>query len=382
MPLHRRHFGAGLAAFAATPLLAKAPLREIVIGQVASLSGSNGADLGQGLQLGLAAALDDTNRAGGIGGRKLRLVSLDDRYLPEDTVRLTQELIALHKPVALAGYRGTANTLALVKSRVLEEQGVPLLGTLTGAAEVQGAPMIYHLRTSYPDEIAQLVHQLARLGLTRLGLFYVDDAFGKSGREAVLNAARNANVTVSVEGAYDKAADKVEATIAAAVEKFTAAQPQAVVMVAVGDPVYSFVKQAKARAPGLRLFSISVVNPSAVIDKVGIDAARGMGFSQVFPFPYNDSTPLARQYRESLRRLAPQATPNYFSLEGFVYGKVLAGALARAGAGVNAATAKQALDAYPEQDLGGFTVRFDPASRNGSRYSDLTVIAAGGKLVK
>jgi branched-chain amino acid transport system substrate-binding protein len=356
--------------------------KDIVIGQVASLSGANGADLGQGLQLGIRAYVDSVNAKGGINGRRLKLVSLDDEYLPQRTVELTKELIEAHQPVALLGYRGTANTLALIKSKVLEDSGVPLVGTLSGALEIQGAPLIFHVRTSYPQEISQLVLQLARLGLNRLGLLYVDDAFGKSGREAVLNAAKASKSSVVVEAAYDKAADKVEASVQAAVDKLIAAQPQAVVMVAVGDPVYSFVRLAKAKSASVRLFSISVVNPALVVEKVGLQAAKGMGFSQVFPFPYSDATPLSREYRAALRRTDEQAQPNYFSLEGYIYAKVLVAALRRAGNNPLPASVKAALDSFPSSDLGGFVVKFNPESRNGSSYSDLTIIASNGKLMK
>jgi branched-chain amino acid transport system substrate-binding protein len=383
MILNRRGFhGAALAGLASTLPSAFAQGKEIVIGQVASLSGANGADLGQGLQLGIRAHIDAVNAKGGINGKRIKLVSLDDQYLPDSTVQLTRELIEAHKPVALLGYRGTANTLALIKSKVLEDTGVPLVGTLSGAAEIQGAPMIFHARTSYPQEISQLVLQLSRLGMTRLGLFYVDDAFGKSGREAVLNAAKATNSEVVVEAAYDKAADKVEATVHSAADKLVAAAPQAVVMVAVGDPVYSFVKRAKAKLSSLRLFSISVVNPSAVIEKVGLDAAKGMGFSQVFPFPYSDGTPLSREYRAALKQLDAKAQPNYFSLEGYVYAKVLMSAIRKAGNNPTPASVKAALDAYPTTDLGGFVVKFNPQTKNGASFSDLAIIASNGKLMK
>ncbi len=383
MPINRRNFhAAALAGLASFSNNGFAQSKDIIVGQVASLSGSNGADLGQGLQLGIRAHLDSVNATGGVQGKKLRLASLDDQYLPDQTVQLTRELIEQHKPVALLGYRGTANTLALIKSKVLEQTGVPLIGTLSGAAEIQGAPMLFHVRTSYPQEISQLVLQLSRLGMTRLGLFYVDDAFGKSGREAVLSAAKSTGSQVTVEAAYDKAADKVEATIQAAVEKLVTAKPQAVVMVAVGDPVYTFVKQAKVKSTAIRLFSISVVNPSAVIEKVGLDAAKGMGFSQVFPFPFSDGTVLSREYRAALKKVDAKAQPNYFSLEGYVYAKVLVDAIRRAGTNPSAASVKAALDAYPSTDLGGFIVNFNPQTKNGSSFSDLTIISSNGKLMK
>jgi branched-chain amino acid transport system substrate-binding protein len=131
--------------------------QELVIGQVASLSGTNGADLGQGLQLGLQLAVEKTNAAGGVNGKKLRLITKDDKYIPDETVKLTKELVEQDKPIALAGYRGTANTIALLKSNLLTDNGIALVGTLTGAKEVQGATNVFHVRTSYQMRLVRLL---------------------------------------------------------------------------------------------------------------------------------------------------------------------------------------------------------------------------------
>jgi branched-chain amino acid transport system substrate-binding protein len=367
-----------LITLSATALSVRA--EELVIGQVASLSGTNGADLGLGLQLGLRLVVEKTNAAGGINGKKLRLVSKDDKYVPDDTVRLTKELIEQDKPIALAGYRGTANTIALIKSNALTDAKIALVGTLTGAQEVQGAPNIYHVRTSYQNEIGQIVEQLGGMGISRIALFYVDDAFGKAGREAVEKTlALKSRKPVAI-AAYDKAPDKVIPTIEKAVAELVAAQPQAVVMVAVGDPVYEFVKRFRAAAPSPRLLSISVVNPDAVTNSVGRAVAHGIGFSQVFPFPYNDTVRVVREYRALLKKYAPDAKPNYFSLEGYISGLVLMQAIKKAGANPSREKVIEALNKMPETDLGGFFVRLDPNTHNGSKFTELTVIAADGQL--
>ncbi len=359
---------------------ATALTQELVIGQVASLSGTNGADLGQGLQLGLQLAVEKTNAAGGIYGRKLKLITKDDQYIPDETVKLTKELIEQSNPIALAGYRGTANTLAVIKSNALTDAGIAMVGTLTGAKEVQGAANIFHVRTSYQHEIGQIVEQLGRIGITRIALFYVDDAFGNSGREAVEQMLAKQNRKPAAMAAYDKAADKVIPSIEQAVKTLVAAQPQAVVMVAVGDPVYEFIKRFRALAPSPQLVSISVVNPDAVTQKVGKKLAHGIGFSQVFPYPYNDTTKVVREYRALLKKHAPEAQPNYFSLEGYISGLVLAQAIRNAGANPSRAKVMEALSKMPALDLGGFFVKFDPTSHNGSRYAELTVIGSDGKL--
>ncbi len=356
--------------------------QELVIGQVASMSGSNGADLGQGLQLGLRLAIEQANQSGGIYGRKLRLAVRDDKYVPDETVRLTRELIEQDKPIALAGYRGTANTIALIKSGLLTDTGIPLVGTLTGAGEVQGAANIFHVRTSYRDEITQIVNQLSQMSQTRIGLFYADDAFGKAGREALEKALDAQGRKALAVAAYDKAPDKVASTIDAAVAKLVAAEPQAIVIVAVGDPVYEFVKRVRARSSSIRLVSMSVVDPGAVTEKVGLDYAHGIGFAQAFPYPYNDKTKMVREYRAQLAKQGISAKPNYFSLEGYVSGLVLIEGLRRVGANPTRAKLLETLGRLPELDLGGFFVKFDPASHNGSRFTELTVIAKDGKLMR
>jgi branched-chain amino acid transport system substrate-binding protein len=354
--------------------------QELVIGQVASLSGTNGADLGQGLQLGLQLAVEKTNASGGIYGRKLKLVTQDDKYIPEETVKLTKELIEQSNPIALAGYRGTANTLAVIKSNALTDAGIAMVGTLTGAKEVQGAANIFHVRTSYQNEISQIVEQLGRIGITRIGLLHVDDAFGQSGKEAVEQVLAKQGRKPAAIAAYDKAADKLLLTLEQAVKTLVDAQPQAVVIVAVGDPVYEFIKRFRALAPSPRLVSISVVNPDAVTQKVGLKMANGIGFSQVFPYPYSDTVKLVREYRALMKKHAPNAQPSYFSLEGYISGLVLAQAIRNAGAQPTRAKVLDALQKMGAMDLGGFALKFDPDSKNGSKFTELTVIGAEGKL--
>ncbi len=129
---------------------------------------------------------------------------------------------------------------------------------------------------------------------TRIGVFYADDAFGKAGLEALEKALDAQGRKAVAVAAYDKAPDKVVSTIDAAVEKLVAAQPQAVVIVAVGDPVYEFIKRVRVKSASIRLVSMSVVDPAAVSEKVGLDHAHGIGFAQAFPYPYNDKVKMVR----------------------------------------------------------------------------------------
>jgi branched-chain amino acid transport system substrate-binding protein len=354
---------------------------EIVVGQVASFSGQNGADLGLGLKDGIEAYFREVNAQGGINGRTLRLVAKDDKYIAAETVRLTKELIEVDKPIALIGYRGTANTIALVNSGLLSSNKIALVGTLSGAEEIQGANLLFHARTSYADEIGALTGQIQRLNYEKIAVLHPDDTFGKTGLAAVISALAKTNKTPTSVASYVTSANEVGASIKAAALKLAAAQPTAVVMVSVGEPAYAFIREIRDAAPTIALFGISVVNPATVVEKVGLEKAKGIGFSQVFPFPYGGGFPIVTEYKTLLKKHVPNAQPGYFSLEGFIYGKVLVEALRKAGPNPTRESVAAALKKLTTLDVGGFSFKLNPTTNNGSRFIDLTIIDRNGNLI-
>nr|WP_295778413.1 ABC transporter substrate-binding protein [Rhodoferax sp.] len=368
-----------MAALAVSPWAAAAD-KTLTVGQVASLSGSNGADLGQGLKQGIEACFQAVNLAGGVRGQALRLVSKDDRYMPDETVRLTRELIDQERPVALIGYRGTANTIALIQSGLLVKQGITLVGTLTGAKEVQGAPNVIHLRTSYENELAELVGQIQRMSLNSVAVLYVDDAFGRTGLAAVEQAAVAKGSPLVAKVAFDKTPERIGASLAAAANTLATTSAKALIIVAVGEPVYTFISAFRPLNTAVQLFCMSVVDSAAVVKRCSATVAAGIGFSQVYPFPYASKTAVVQEYRRALARLTAPPPPNYFSLEGYVYASVLVEALKRASDTPTSQQVSAALDSLPALDLGGLRIQVDPNTRNGMRYTDLTVLGREGRL--
>ncbi|MDP3825446.1 MAG: ABC transporter substrate-binding protein, partial [Polaromonas sp.] len=169
-------------SLAATVLSARAaPGREdLVIGQVAPLTGTI-AGTGNEYVAGGAAYFAWVNDNGGIYGRKIRVVLKDDSYKPDQTLALTRQLLAEDKPLALFGFVGTGNVLALNKNKVLEDAGIALLAPYTGAQDLREPmnPHIFHIRASYTDETARMVEHLHTIGLRRFAVMYQDDPFGK-----------------------------------------------------------------------------------------------------------------------------------------------------------------------------------------------------------
>src|SRR5688500_10829588 len=157
---------------------------KIVLGQAAVFSGP-AAQLGIQMRNGIKAYLDYVNERGGVHGRRLELVSEDDKYEQALAPGASRKLIEEHKVFALIGYVGTPTGVAHLP--VVTQAKVPLVGMFTGA-EALRAPFnryVFHVRASYYDETEAIVEQVASKGRRNIAEFDQDDAYGQTGLKDV-----------------------------------------------------------------------------------------------------------------------------------------------------------------------------------------------------
>ena len=102
---------------------------EIVLGMCTALTGS-AQNLGKDMQRGVLAGLDRANRIGGVNGRKLRLISLDDGYEPTRTAPNIRQLIEKDNVLAIIGNVGspTCHRRSSVDHRSKDPAFRPVLG--------------------------------------------------------------------------------------------------------------------------------------------------------------------------------------------------------------------------------------------------------------
>ena len=372
----------GFAALLSVALCGQAaPGREdLVIGQVAPLTGTI-AGTGNEYVAGGAAYFAYVNDNGGIYGRKIRVVLKDDSYKPDQTLALTRQLLAEEKPLALFGFVGTGNVLALNKNKVLEEAGIALLAPYTGAQELRDPvnPLIFHIRASYADETARMVEHLHTIGLRRFAVMYQDDPFGKSGLAGAESALKKLGMTAVATGSYDRTKpEEVDAAVAA----ITPANADAIIMVSVNRASAAFVKRMRAQGSKARLFSISVVNFKELLKNAGEDNARGIGISQVMPYPYSTLAPVAREFQTLMAKYQPDKVVSYASMESFIAAKILVEAMRRSGADPTRQKIITQLEKMNSYDTGGFKISFSPDNRVGSKFVEVTVIGRDGRLLK
>lgn len=381
MKIWTRLVGFCLAVLGATHALADPGVSDtsISIGMSAPFSGTNGA-YGVDMRDTIAAYLDLVNKNGGVNGRRIELIAVDDGYETERTIANTTALINEKKVFALVGFYGSTPTTEAMNT-VFGPARVPLIGTISGAGSLRQAPSanannryMFNVRASYADETEAIVNQLVSLGLKNIAVFYQNDGFGKSGLDGVTAALKKHNLAPSAVGTVERNSVDVVKAVAA----IAPTNPQAVVMVTLYKPTAAFVRAMKKAGQNPMLMTLSPVGAELLAQELGSDS-RGIGISQVVPYPWNDTVPIVRDYQKLLGR---QGKYSYYGLEAYITARVLVDGLRRVGKDVTRERLIGALEGLNNQDFGSYRINFGPDSRLGSRFVELTVVGAGGKVMK
>ena len=342
----------------------------VLFGQSCALSGPARA-LGDGMRLGITAAFEEANRAGGIHGRKLRLTTLDDRYEPEAAIANTTRLINKDRVFALIGAVGTPTSKAA--EPIATEHGIPYVGAFTGAEFLRDArkrPTVINVRASYYQETEEMVERLTRdLGVKRIGILYQDDSYGRAGLSGTLQALHRRGMSLTGEATYPRNTSAVKT----AVLDLRVARPEAVIIVGAYQPVAAFIKWSRALDFNPIFVNISFVGSSALAKALG-PSGKGVIVTQVVPFPHDRWIPVVAQYHEALRAVAVDAEPGFVSLEGYLTGRVAVEALRRAGPEPSREGFITALQKAGTMDLGGFLLLYGDADNQGSDRVYLTMI--------
>jgi branched-chain amino acid transport system substrate-binding protein len=345
--------------------------KELVLGQSAPLSGPS-AQLGLDYREGALAWFEEVNRRGGIHGRKLRLVSLDDRYEPALTLRNTRQLIGEKRAFALFGYVGTPTVKAILP--LVEQAQIPLVAPLTGARLLREPfrPMVFNLRASYQAEVDRIVDDLVRAGRHRIAVLHQEDAFGEDGLRATRSAlARYGLKPVAIAGVKRNST----ATDGAARE-IQLGEPSGVVIISAYPSSAAFSRSLQRLGGTAQLMNVSFVNTGGLQDALPGGMASGIGVSQVVPFPWNRRVPVVAEYLRLMRRQQTTARYGFTSLEGFLAARLMTEGLQRAGANPSRQALVTAFESMNKLDLGGFRLSLGPRDHQASDFVDLTFLGA------
>jgi branched-chain amino acid transport system substrate-binding protein len=346
---------------------------DILIGQSTVLSGGSAA-LGTQLAEGTKAYFEAVNARGGVQGRPIRLKTLDDGYDPKRTVANTEELVA--DCLCLTGYYGTPTTEAALP--VLEKQGVPLVGFVSGATIFRNPlrKMVFNVRASYDAEIEKMIEHNELIGVNRFAILYQDDSFGKPCLATAQQILARRNIKpVAVAAIVRNASSAKEQA-----DSLGRGEPQAILVFTTLQPTVLFIREMLKQQRTTQYMVLSPIGADALSKELGPDA-RGVGISQVFPHPMLNTLPVIGEYQSAMKRFS-KFEPSYYSLEGYLNAGVIVQAMGRVKGQLTRDAIASALKKPGDINLGGFSVRYAPDNHEGSRFVELTVVGSGGKVLR
>jgi len=371
----RRHFSlsATAIALAGGAPWARAQTDRIVLGQSAPFTGP-AAQLGIQFNAGAKLLFDMVNAGGGIGGRMIELRTRDDGYEPDRCADNTRKFID-EDVFSLFGYVGTPTSVVALPLAIKAK--IPFFAPLTGAMVLR-EPMnryAFHVRASYNDETALIVKQLTNLGLTKIAVFYQNDAYGKAGLSGATLALSSLNLKPVALATVER--NSVE--VAGAVQTINAAAPEAVIQISAYKSCAAYIRAARSAGYGGLFYNVSFVGTQALSDELGASGA-GVAVTQVVPSPYVTSNPLAREIADVIRRSGSSVQANYSSMEGFVAAKVMVEGLRHAGTRITREGLITALESLGETSVSGFRVTYSQHDHVASRFVELSLLTGDGRI--
>jgi ABC-type branched-subunit amino acid transport system substrate-binding protein len=343
-----------------------------VVGQSAPLTGGNAA-MGRDVRDGALAYFKSVNARGGVAGRPIELVTLDDGNDRKAAGANAQKLLQEHKAVALFGFASA--TLSLDAMPQAEKAGVLFFAPLSGADPVRKAPpVVYTMRASYGEEMEKILAFWTGLGMKKVVVAHYDDEVGKQNFAVVAAylARQNGTAPSALSLKRNQAVEDAH------IDQLREQKPDVIINTTLSGAAAEISKRLAKRGTFVPTSSLSFVGAQQYIDAAG-ESAAGVSIAQVVPNP-SSNLPVVRECAKALVDSGVTRPMNSTHLEACISSKVLTEAMRRARKPSDAASLLASMSSLGSYDTGGFVVNYGASRRHGSNFVELGMVSRDGRL--
>jgi len=356
--------------------------QEIKLGFNGDLSASPSAQSGRAGVLGIEAAIEDINAAGGVLGRKLTLVTRDDQSQPPKSIQNMSDLIDNEKVIAVFGPTNSGNALAW--KHIPNQKKVISMGMIGSGTDIT-KPMSpgaenYMFRVSMMDreQVAALVAYALKSGSKKIGVMGETTGYGQGGVKDLLEILKLHNVEpVGVEKFAVSDTD-----MTSQLNKLKSAGADTLMVWAQGTPIGQLVRSMDKINYFPTLLTSWAADNITYFDAAG----KALADKPVFLRTMADaSTPKQKKLYDRIgsKLAAPSAFP--FAVHGYDATLLVAAAIRQAGStdGSKMREALEDMKAPVDGVMKVYTKPFSKTDREGLTAEDLVFIKwRDGKLVQ
>lgn len=309
------------------------------------------------------------NAAGGIHGRKIEVVALDDGYIPQKTFQNTKKLIEKENVFALFQFYGTPNIKTALP--VTTAANVPFLFPTGGTQELfrPTKKTVFTIRQSYIEEAQPIVDYLVtKKGIKNIAIAYQDDAAGHETKDGTLRRMAKYNLKPKVMATFKANVDSVKK----AYDEVAKAKPEAVILGMIFKPAAEFAKMASTEKMNWILAGPTTLATKGYL-KEGAASANGTIVAASLPY-LGRPLDVIEKFKADLKAANVTDEAN---VEGYLNALVLVEALKRAGKELTREKLIEALESIKNHDLGGVKITFGPDKHSGVSSTFLSEVRNG-----
>ena len=341
----------------------------IVLGQSLALTGP-GSPLAQPFHEGAKLYFDRVNAAGGVHGRKIELVTLDDRGNPTVTVANTQKLLE-QGVLALFGFYGSPQVTAAYP--LIKDSEVLMFAPMAAADQLRGTqyPNVYSLRPGYSEEAGAITRHAETLGARKLAILHATDGESMAALDAAERTMTKLGASLVAKAAIGSG------SLANSVDKALAGRPDSILLISDAFGAAGAVRDLRAKGFRGPIYGFSNAGESLLAEELGPEGA-GVVVVRVVPKSDGSRFAVVRDLQTDASA-AKLGKPNVYMLEGYIAARVCVEALRRMPREPTRAQFKRSLDGLSEFNVGGFRAHF-ANDRVASRLVELSLIDSQGRV--
>lgn len=352
--------------------------KEIVIGSIQDLSGP-AANNGKHVRYGMMMRVEEANEAGGINGRKIKLLVEDSTYDPKKAVLAAQKLVNQDGIFAMLAHFGTAQNMAAMP--VQFEKNVINFFPITSSSGMYEPlhPLKYSNQPTYFDQIRLAAPRLMKeRNLKKACVLYQDDDFGLEVVRGAEAGLKTIDMALTEKTSYKRGATDFSSQIA----RMKAGGCELVVLGTIIRETVGAMSEAQKTgfAP---LFVGSTAVYSDLIPKLGGKAMDGLYGTMTSEHPYLDASSAPVRTWANKYKARFNEDPIVMSVYGYNAVDAFLKVAAKAGTNLNTESFVKTMDAmtFPRDIFNSPEMTFTPTKHLGNRYSGLSQLQNGRWVV-
>jgi branched-chain amino acid transport system substrate-binding protein len=346
-----------IGLYAQHPAISVDHSQEIVFGQSAGFTG-HFSYYATTIKHAIMTCFEHINKKGGINGKKLRLISLDDQSDADITKQNIEMLYTKHGVTMFIGVMGTRGVLATLP--LIQEKKIGMYFPWASSKELRNSSLtnIINGFGLLEPQLDFIIHHLVKeLNITNIAIFNADDTLSKNAAEY----AKKKIASLSTEQVTSASYNRFTMNISKPCVTLFDIDPRAIISIATSVPTVKLINYFFNKGSfGTMFYGI---DSTFLVKDILHTQGSYFHYTSSVPDPLTSDIVIAQEYRANMSFNTADPDYSILSFSYYIAANLICQALEHAHNGISNATIIQYLESLKKTSFKGFPVNFDTTNR-------------------